>query len=327
MNFDWLRFLEQRGIDHVLGPSVNVRRGSVGIDCPFCPNDTKKHYSIELESGRIRGCWRDDTHWRSPVQLLSRLAGVDAARAHEMIHKNDVRSGTTAGALLADLQASKPSTSRRRVEMPREFRLFDLNKSEDDVRFRMYLGQRGYHFVDGLSERYGIRWCDDGPFSGRIIFPVVKDGTLLGWTARSVGQSRAKYLAHPPGDAMAEMVWAPNESDAVHDLFVVVEGTFDALAVLESHERTAAAAVLSNRAGPGRLDWLIRLGSKARGTLIMLDEGAEAQALRLSRDLACLKPRVELVSSGDPGDLPRDELRERLDKFAAVVDRDVRRRV
>jgi len=318
MAFDWLRFLETQGVEYRLGPAENIRRNHVGISCPHCPQDNKFHFGIDLDTGRVRGCWRDDDHWLSPAALICSLSHVDFAEAKRILTEGDYyASSTTPEALLAQLkELDKPvePPAFPSIKMSASFQRFHMKPSRKERRYHQYLEERGYQNPERLGRSYGLRWCPHGEFSGRIIFPIWVDGKLVGWTARAVGRAKPKYKAMPPGDAMQRLLW---ESRSVRDgdVLVVVEGPFDALRVSYAVDDYAVAvALLTNQAGPQKLDRILKLSKRATRTVVLLDTGAEPQALQLARDLAVVAPELVFPPSGvkDPGDMSVEQIQRTL---------------
>lgn len=304
MNFDWQAFLDAQGIDYVVGPATNIRRGHVGFSCPGCPNDTGNHFSIEVESGKIRGCWRDPAHWLGPVELIATLAGVSWSRAREILDSGDVSTeATTARALLASLERPQERAPAKlalpTLPLPADFLRFRGEPSRLRRPFDDYLGERGFDDPERLSYDFGIRYALSGRWANRIVFPFWRDGRLVGWTGRAIGRAKARYIAEPTGDAMAAILW---ESRRVEegDVLALVEGPFDALRIADVlDEDVVAAALLTNSAGPEKRARILALSARARRTVIILDEGAETRAIALQRDLAVIKPALVFCPS-DP---------------------------
>jgi len=315
---DWQRIFEQYGVDHIQGPAPNVRRGRIGINCPRCPNDTKHHFSVDIETGRVIGCWRDSTHWMPPAQLLSTVTGMSLPQALQLVggKQQEMADGSTPAALLRQLEQSDAKPERTKMEalaLPQEFQPFQKLYGAE-AKFRRYLEDRGFIKPLDTAKTFDLRWWSTGDFAGRIIFPIRRwvgaqwKERIVAWTGRAIGYSRARYKTHPPGSATESLLW---ESRPIlkGDALVVVEGPFDALKAAVASDVTAVA-LLTNRAGPGKIGRIVELAKLARRTIVLLDRGAEAQALDLQRDLAVIKPVVAFVPEPwkDPGDMPVRDL-------------------
>ena len=293
----------------MLGPSGNVRAGHVGIHCPECPDDDKYHYAMDLSSGKVRGCWRDPAHWMSGVELIQRLAYCSHNEAVDIYHDEISLTATSLAAMLKQMEDIMPTTAVKTklepVQMPRSFRLFSENPSHQEKRYHDYLVKRGYDDPASLSYLFDLRWCDDGPFAGRIVFPVKKRRMTYGWTARTIGKAKARYKAGPDHTSMAGFLWESRQAFK-DDVLIVVEGPFDALRVASVLDSSAVVvALMTNHAGPEKLDRLLEIGGKTDHTIICLDQGAESHAMQLSADLAVLGPEVRYLpqSVGDPGEM------------------------
>mgnify|MGYP003108609928 CR=1 FL=1 len=314
---DWRQILDEHGIDYVLGPAANVRKDHIGINCPLCGNDTKHHYSISLTDGKVRGCWRDPSHWLSPAALLSELTGMAYQKAKDQVSGDGDRTSTTAELLRAlSPPESQPKTELQPLEMPSTFQRFTGSTGREEP-FARYLRERGLHYPQELSRDFDLRWCGSGRWAPRIVFPIYRDqdGLLVGWTSRAIGPARARYLAHPEGDAMERLVWQSSPEVAGATL-VVVEGPFDALKVAAAGvPDVVSVALLTNHAGPAKLSRLVSLGRQAERTIVLLDEGAEAQALDLASDLAVIHASLEFVPPefSDPGEMGIADMAEFLE--------------
>jgi len=306
---DWPQFFESHGIDYVTGPAENVRAGHLGINCPLCPDDTKHHYSVSLD-GKVRGCWRSPDHWMGSAALVATLSGVSFSKAREMIGTGDLMAtGTSPAALLAQLTAGNLKMVRKSLRMCTSFERFHVEPSRPERRFHDYMKQRGFPHPGRVAREHGLRWCAEGEWKGRIIFPIWVDGKLVAWTGRTISsRAQPRYKAEPPGDGLSGLLWESREV-APKDTLVIVEGPFDALKVAWSLDVTVVA-LMTNSAGAEKLERLVHLGSRASRTVILLDQNTEAQALRLASDLAVIHPEVLYLPAGvkDPGEMTPEQV-------------------
>lgn len=312
---DWVRVFEHYGVDHVIGPAPNVRRGRVGLSCPQCGSDTKNHFSVDIETGRVIGCWRDRTHWMPPAVLLATVAGISQAKARELCKDTpDLPVSETPGAMLASLErAPAKAAEEEAVEWDSSLKRFTGHAAER--RFLRYLGQRGFDDPAAVARQFGLRYATVGRWNARVAVPIWRmgpeGGTFCGWSARAITAASAKYLAHPIGSAMQRLLW---ESWAVEkgDTLVVVEGPFDGLKLAAYAPRGfTIVSLLTNVAGRAKIARLLELASRAARTVIVLDRGAEGQGLDLQAQLMMARPAFASVpeSYKDPGDIPAGEVR------------------
>lgn len=316
---EWRAIFDRHGFDYVEGPAPDVRSGHIGFPCPRCgAADAGTHYAIDVTSGKVRGCWRDPSHWLRPVDLLVELLGVSVSQAIELAGGKGERSELST--ILERLEGPSASAPREFevFDMPPHFVPFSAKVCRVGNPFVDYLIHRGFPDPQELSWRFDIRWCHVGRFAPRIIFPIYRaasDGEddLLGWTGRAITKSaKARYIAHPTGDAMEHLLWE-SATTRPGDVLIVVEGPFDALKVAAAADFPATVvALMTNHAGPAKLARIIKLGLIAKTTLVILDAGAEGQALNLWRDLAVIQPQLAFVPREfkDPGEMSFKEVRE-----------------
>lgn len=326
--FDWSGFLIAAGVDHVIGPNGAVRSGHVGINCPRCANDTKHFFSIELTSGKVRGCWWDRTHWLSPRELVAELAHVSIDRAKEIIEEGEFASVESPKTLLDELEkddAPRVSTIPAITTWPEECLRFTRNPKQAERQFHTYLISRGFSNPYAVARKYGLRWCVSGRWKMRVLFPLTIDGTLRGWTGRAITKAaRARYLTEPKGDGVRHLIWNEYETRNGGRGLIFCEGPFDALK-LDWHTHALgvrAAALLGLNAGSAKLSAAARLARGFDGVAIVLDAGAEAQGMDVAERLAVLAPRVGALPEGrkDPGELRGREARNlALELFGPVT--------
>ena len=318
---DWLRILDQGGVDYVLGPARNVRHHHVGINCPRCAGDTKYHFSIDLETGKIRGCWRDQNHWMGPIELVAELTHSSLSVAHQILVDGDrvMMEDCSPRRLQADLEMLDAEDEEKaelaKIEWPSGFKKFHQAERRA-VPFYEYLFRRGFINPDAVAECYGLRWCDSGEWGPRIGFPLYDGLRMVGWTARAITKrARAKYKTYPSGEGVRHLVWDPvGDPDW---LLVICEGPFDALKIdwYADERPVRALAMLGLQAGAAKGAALVRAADGAREVVLLLDRGAEAQALELQAALGPLRPRIAGLPRGikDPGDLSRVAVERLLD--------------
>lgn len=320
MTFDWISWFESNGIDHTVGPAKDVRTGHVGIACPVCASDTGTHFSIDVSSGKVRGCWRDKTHWMSGPKLMRALAGVPECEAWKLLQSGDASAVSFDAASLLDTLESKESERGQFVgeDWPREFHPLGSGPSTFRAPFRDYMESRGFprHDHAALYQTYDISWCRTGRYKNRIIFPLFHKMMLVGWTGRAITRSRARYDTHPPGVAAGRIVWnnfAFEPKPRKRDVLVLCEGTFDALKLdwFGWEHGLRSSALLGNNAGSAKLRVVAEIAQRFRKTYVMLDRAAEGHALDIVAALSvCGVEYLELPGEADdPGEMTAQEVR------------------
>jgi hypothetical protein len=87
--------------------------------------------------------------------------------------------------------------------------------------------------IDYLADRnidpksYPFYWCPKTGFSNRIIIPFIYKNEIVGWTARTVGDAKPKYLSEQQPGYVFNL-----DAQHNHKQFVIVcEGPFDAISI------------------------------------------------------------------------------------------------
>ena len=319
--FDWLRFLSARGIDHVEGPfGSNVRPGHVGFNCPYCDQDDKYHYAVQVSTGRVRGCWRSPDHWRPPAQLIADLCGIPYSQAKSIYEEGaeEYRSDTESlaaqlAALDSDREEAKELPS---ISWPAESELFYATISHPSgAPYWDYLAGRGFPDPGPVAKVYGIRWAPHGDWSNRLLFPLYRyDGALVGWQGRDItGTSKAKYKIAPAGMDAAGVVfgWQPNLNGQVA---VFCEGPLDALKLdwYAGDRPVNAFALLGLAAGSSKLSIMSKIAEHFGQVYIVLDRGEDIKAMSIRDELSVIGARVARVPEGvkDPGDMTPKQVEE-----------------
>jgi hypothetical protein len=308
--------MEASGIPYRLGPASNVRRDHIGINCPMCVNDTNYFFSIDLREGRIRGCWWDRNHWLGPAALISLLARIPKAKAIEILKENEAMGAGD----IADMKrtlASINSTPKPKVELktlpwPNTFREFSVEGRFDQDIFDSYLADRGFPARE-TGKLYGLRYCATGHWAPRVYFPLMHERNLVGWTGRAVtANAKIRYLTHPTGDGVRHLVWAPPAKPDATTL-VICEGPFDALKVdCYAGWSMQAIALMGLNAGPSKISAVVRMASRFKKVVVLLDKGTETQALDLQQALSVMRTEIHFVPDGvkDPGDMTKVQVRQ-----------------
>jgi hypothetical protein len=327
MAFDWMRFLESNSVHHqTTGP--NVSRGFVVVRCPMCGSeDHGEHMSINLKSGGWRCFRRPDSHrGGNPAGLVAALLGINAESARAIVGTNvhipDDVLGTVRG-LLGPTVHKDPA----RIAMPAEFKPIRYQRSAK--RFRDYLKGPSRNFtdkeIDRLTDEYGLRYCTQGKFRGRIIFPVWDHGKLVSYTGRTIYPDQELRYLTLSTDAEKDdpPAWGPindyllfydqlveNADDC--DTLILCEGPFDALkvSVLGRPYGIEATCFFTATPSQAQIYKLHDLVPVYRNRYLMLDAGTLAAALRTQFDMEALQCTVLTLpkNTKDPGLLTRDQL-------------------
>lgn len=324
--FDWIRFLDSRGISYAeSGP--NVARGHVAIPCPFCGSaDPSHHMAINVTKAGWR-CYRNRRHaGRSPIRLVASLLGVSIEQAAAIVGGTKYVPSDILGRVNSALRP-RAKDATKSLEIPPDFKLMRLidGKALPSMRpYSTYLLNRGFEQEDihTLGKRYGLRYATQGPFKGRIIFPVVFGGRLVSWTARTIqvgADLRYKALSddperskpYPPaiGKLTDFLLWRDHLMRTDAATLVLVEGPFDALKVrvLGRDDGITATCFFTASPSANQVELLHEILPRFERRVLLLDKGTQATALRISGLLSSFS--LELVelppNIKDPGELKR----------------------
>ncbi len=204
----------------------------IRVDCPFC-DDTKGHLYILLSAG-LPYCQKCKYDSKSPVKFISELEGLSI---------NEVLSMAEDGAFVSDPGLDVDDIIDEIFEEEEVFQFnykclsfgpefvpvleeTDIPSVDNMLRVsRRYLNMRGLD--DETIQEFDIRFCYQGPYSGRIVVPCYHEGSLVTFVARDLfGDSDRKYL-NPTGNKQSDFLF--NLDGLTDDLVVVTEGVFDAI--------------------------------------------------------------------------------------------------
>lgn len=173
-----------------------------------------------------------------------------------------------------------------------------------------YLDLRGITMADVRA--FGLTWCTWGRYANRLIFPVFECGALVYWQARAMWQGGGKDFVkalNPPrslgGVTSAEVLFNYDQAIAAGgNLVCLVEGPVDAVHV--GHD---AVATFGKQITPTQIAKLLRGGVKHVD--LLWDADAQNDAQVAAQQLAkWFVVRVARLPHGDPGEWPREALRD-----------------
>lgn len=316
MAFDWISFLERYGISHVTS-GHNVRRGNVGVPCPFCGDDPSFHMGISL-TGRGWHCWRNDNHsGRAPQPLIVALLGCGYAEANTIVGANSVGFATTENSFSDDINRhlgirpteGKPSGRvAGSLEFLPEFRPLNASGFWRRLVLRNLREERlyGAEDVETLTSVYGLQFAPIGKFAYRIIFPVTMNKKLVNWTGRTIAADQGlRYRslttdfdrAQKDGLPAAPMnikhtLWNYDEINAGDDTLVVAEGPFDALRIdyLGWMHGIRGTCLFSQTPTPEQIDLLCSVGKKYRKRYLLLDRNTDLHVFKSFPEYAHFEP-------------------------------------
>ena len=198
---------DEHGIDYrTEGQHHHVRRGWIGIDCPYCsPHSGKFRLGINLSKG-FANCWTCGGK-RLP-EVISRLTGLDSSVAARML--SDLS--------LLPSQRNAPTTHTGRLKVPSGV------GSLSSVHQR-YLQNRGFDPLQ-IEKLWGIKGIGFGNrLSWRIWIPIIHHGQTVSWTTRSIGDNNsARYITAEPEEETIRAKTLLYGGDYVRNAVIVHEG-------------------------------------------------------------------------------------------------------
>lgn len=309
--FDWLTFLNSRGIPYVTsGP--NVARGRVAIKCPWCgDDDPSEHLGIDLHNERW-GCLRRSEHrGGSPVKLISMLAGCSLDQAREIAGKQRFIPEDFHLQVEAALNPVKVK-DRESLILPNEFRNFaNVPSAWPFINYLMDEKRGAFRKSDILrfTKDFDIFYAKQGPFRKRVIFTIWVDGKLQCWTGRSIEpDAELRYRALTVDQELAEriglepalaatadlLLWYDDLMESDCDTIVLCEGPFDALKVrlLGEREGITATCFFTMNSTERQQMLLYALLPRFKRRFILLDQGTLPSAMRVQSNLVGLNVEI-----------------------------------
>ena len=252
----------------------------MSFKCPLC-----NHYKHKLEvdlSSQYWHCWVCNAKGRKLYTLFKKINAT-------LTQIKDLNK-------FVDSYIPVKEEKAEHVSLPSEFKLI-LNGNKNNPEFRnaiMYLKNRGITRHDIV--RYGIGYCETGPYEKMIIIPSYdRNGKLNFFTGRSYYKDAT--FKHKNPKVSKDIIG--------FDLFIdwnqpitIVEGAFDAIAVKRNAIPLFGKIILNNL----KKEIIER---KVKDIYIALDTDARDKALELCQYFINNGIRVYLIDLGDkdPSDL------------------------
>tara|TARA_R100001082_G_C4366132_1_gene162041 strand:+ start:2962 stop:3957 length:996 start_codon:yes stop_codon:yes gene_type:complete len=228
LNFDFASYVSNK-FSSVYETSDEDR---VRVDCPFC-DDTKGHLYVLVSAG-LPYCQKCKYDPKSPVRFISDVEGISIREVLAMADE-----GTSFTSMDVDVEDLVDKLFEEEQEKDFDYKVMSLGQNFVPVtslpgipgldrhvkEARKYLSSRG--IGKEVAKRFGIRFCYDGEFSGRIIVPCYYRDEIVTFVARDLyGFSDRKYL-NPKGNKQSDFLY--NYDSIEGDTVVLVEGVFDAI--------------------------------------------------------------------------------------------------
>ena len=261
-------------LESVIGRSKKTSGNNVSFKCPLC-----NHYKHKLEvdlSSQYWHCWVCNSKGRKLYTLFKKINAT-------ISQEKDLSK-------FVDTYVPVKTEQVEHVSLPSEFKLI-LNGNKNNPEFRnalIYLKNRGITRHDIV--RYGIGYCESGPYEKMIIIPSYdKDGKLNFFTGRSYYKDAS--FKHKNPKVSKDIIG--------FDLFInwnepitIVEGAFDAIAVKRNAIPLFGKIILN------KLKKQI-IKKNVKDIYIALDSDARDKALDICQYFIDNGIRVYLIELGD----------------------------
>jgi len=290
--FDVEQYLDARGVFYDPG-GKNVKDGWIGIQCLWC-DDHSNHLGIDLENKGIN-CWRCPAKG-TIIKLIMKIDRCSFSSALSVVQQY---SHISTSVIKRSFGPERITEAATHVELP------SMSENELLQLHRSYLESR--HFdPDYIFNKYKLQ--SNGPVGDyrlRLIIPFYQKNRLVTFTTRDVTNQASIPYVHC---SISNSIYHPKVTlyniDAMGDTAVVVEGVTDVwncgdgfVATMGDKWTVQQMALLKN----------------LKRCFILYDTEEEAQenAVKLGQNLSITVPDVNVLEleSGDPGDLPPDDVK------------------
>jgi transcription elongation factor Elf1 len=285
-------------VNDVLGHGKRTARGNQAYTCPFCSHHKPKLEVNFTENSEGKNRWACWTCGKKGQTIKSLFNQMNVSPDIQSKLKPLVKSGGI----------YEKSHIVNIVELPKEFKVFD-----DSIISRHALN---YITKRNITQRditkYGIGFCEYGPYSKMIIIPSYNDtGKLNYFTARSF--EKDPYVKYRNPEASRDII--PFEMFINWDLPIILcEGPFDAIAIKRN-----AIPLFGKNIQPELMKKLVT--SKVQKIYIALDNDAIKKALEFCETLMNEGKEVYLVEldGKDPSELGFEHFTELIQKTTPLT--------
>ena len=305
MNMDMLiRTLEDANFE------VGLAEGGTElvIACPLCYDEKPRLY-ISAATG-LWTCFHCDArgHLTRLLRDVCELTINESYTLERLIHQGDSKP-----LALTVTRPTPPST----VELPAGFFI-----DPGTGLAASYFQSRGLRPSWVQELRAGF--CMVGPYACRIIIPVITQGKLRTFVARSWLPEEKKKVLMPPGSQASRALFGYDQlvtDRAYWKKLILVEGVFDTIRMWEHGYRETVATL-----GVHTTELQRNLVKRLRPESVILlrdgDDAGREGAIKEARELAYAMINVEIAQlpeGKDPDSATRDEVREALDNATEIA--------
>lgn len=246
-------------LDEILGVGSSLKGNEQAHYCPFCHHHKKK-LQVNLETQKWH-CWVCDSKGSRISSLLRRL-NVDPKKLKKVKEIYDDEYSTPYKETDEEqIQLFLPTEYRPLWETPK-----GLNPHYKNA--VTYMKNRGFSRDEFM--RFGVGYCEDGLYGGRVIIPSYDENNKLNYfIARSFYEGEKMKYKNPP--VSKNVIMFENQINWSQPI-TIVEGIFDAMTIKRN-----SIPILGKFIPKKLMNKIFKSGVKKIN--ILLDSDAQEQAL------------------------------------------------
>lgn len=279
-----IQFLTRYRVPYRLS-GKNVSSNFIGVNCPYCYNDSKFHMGINKWSGYYT-CWRNKAHSGSQLStILVKLTGCSLNETQYLFVER----------LLVDDDFNKLKFRMFEIEQvskqPKQELKFNsefmpINNVGVTAQFWQYLYDRGLLNPDDIILKYGLMCALTGLFRYRIILPVYMNGKLVTWTSRSIIKHEPlRYLILSGELSCIDINQTLYNYDHINksgEVLFITEGPFDVIKLYTIlPQGFNVTCVFTKRISKEQAFLLWSLSHKYKKLILLLDKGEDMDSVRI----------------------------------------------
>lgn len=326
------RILIENDIPHILQGKNIGRKAIAGINCPFCRDDVGFHLGIlRGKKGYYFTCWKNHSHQGTLPALFSHLLNISLLDAKRLLNEETsiISENFLDNVMKMCYNKGESKETVKGVDTLKflptfrrlEGRLTDL----PDALFYQYLINRGFPHPESTGLLYNLRYSistNDG-WGMRIIVPFFMNGELVSWIGRTIDPlqplryknlKKEESVRHPKLCLFKYDTISSKQREYNSPILYITEGVFDAMKIeaYSSGVEVFATAIMTTSMTEEQIALLYDVAHYYRKIIILLDKGAEAQALSLADTLSFLSNiHVRFLPDSypdDPGDMTKEQV-------------------
>jgi DNA primase len=280
-SFDKISVLRSRGIVY-----RETNAGELNFHCPFC-TDRRWRFFWNRYSGKA---YCHNCEFQGSIfGFLSKFLGISYDEAQEMVESESGAGGWYKRAI------PKEKVS---IDYPPFFRRLEWPATKDSKPFWDYVTNTRELPVDRVVE-FGLGYCRNGVYGGRVVIPVFWDNVLVNWVARTIlpVASGGKKVLTPPYNNQSKYLYNLDKLWG-KETIVLVEGPFDMLKIPD-----LAVASFGKRLHDAQ--FLLLKKSGAKHIVVCYDNDAKKETYNTAKKLSEMfrVSVVDMPTGEDPGSL------------------------